>query len=110
YMSQGASGQPNRTIRIDANGNYDNFVTPPNSLYQEVWDMAFHCATNDIVTFGGGHSSDNCAAIINTVNAQYALYNFHPNNTAFVHDVGSGIIDDNGNTFIYYACSGNTAL
>lgn len=107
YVGQGANFP--RVIRIDALGAYDNYVTPVDNLFQELWEMNFSCLTGDILIVGGGHTSNLSAATINTVAPLLNLSSFNPTNTAFVHDISAFTQDDFGNSFAYYACS-NGAL
>ncbi|MDI1355916.1 MAG: hypothetical protein PSX36_13425 [bacterium] len=103
YIGPG-QGNP-RIIRLTQNGVYDNFITPTTTLYQELWEMGFHCMSGEIFVLGGGHTSNLSAATINTVSATLNLSTFQPLNTAFVHDISAQCIDDAGNIFVYYACS-----
>ncbi len=103
YVGQGANNP--QIIRLTANGNYDNYITPVNTLYQELWDMGFHCTSGEIYVLGGGHTSNTSAATINTLTPSLILSTFQPLNTSFVHDISTHTIDDFGNIFVYYACS-----
>jgi gliding motility-associated-like protein len=107
YVGQGANFP--RVVRLDVLGNYDNYITPTNNLFQELWEMGFGCFSGDILIVGGGHTSNQSAATINTFTPALILSSFNPTNTAFVHDISAFCQDDLGNTFAYYACS-NTAL
>ncbi len=103
YIGQG--GAFPRVARLDALGNYDNYLTPTNNLFQELWEMGFGCFSGDILIVGGGHTSNQSAATINTITPALILSSFNPTNTAFVHDISAFCQDDLGNTFAYYACS-----
>lgn len=59
YTGQAVMSSGTRIIRIDANGNYDNFITPAFPLWREVWDMAYHCTTGNIYGMGGSTGSVN---------------------------------------------------
>ncbi len=107
YVGQGANFP--RVIRLTAAGAYDNYVTPVDNLFQELWEMNFSCLTGDILIVGGGHTSNLSAATIGTVAPLLVLSSFNPANTAFVHDISAFCQDDFGNSFAYYACS-NGAL
>ena len=103
YVGQGANFPT--VIRLTSAGAYDNYVTPINNLFQELWEMNFSCLTGDILIVGGGHTSNLSAATINTVAPVLTLSSFNPSNTAFVHDISAFCQDDFGNSFAYYACS-----
>lgn len=112
YIGQGVNNTTtgSRIVRLDANGVYDNFITSPNQYNQEVWDMGFHCSTGDIFVLGGGHTSNTSTGIINGTSQNIVLSTFQPTNTAFVHDIISHAIDDNGNMFVYYCSTTNLPL
>jgi len=105
FIGQGFNNNGVQVIRIDANGNFDNFVNTANTQYKEVWDMGFHCITGDVFILGGGTSSNISAATINTVNSSLVLSTFQPTNNGAGQDVVSHAIDDQGNIFINYAGS-----
>lgn len=109
-VGQGQSPSGSTIIRLDANGNYDNFVTTANSQYQEIWDMGFTCLTGDVFTLGGGHLSNSSAATINTVNFTANLTTFQPQNTGGHQDIASHAIDDQGVVFVAYSTNGNSPL
>lgn len=103
YIGQGYVGNGNRVIRLDAAGNYDNFVNGPTQQFQEVWDMGFHCATNNVFVLGGGTSSNISGATLDATTAAITLSTFQPTNTSIAQDVVSNAIDDQGKIFILYA-------
>ena len=111
YIGQGVNNGTTGSliVRIDNQGAYDNFVTQGNSNNQEVWDLGFHCTSAEVFVMGGGHTSNNSAATINTLTGILSLSCFNPLNTAFVHDIGCHTIDEAGNIFVYYVGS-NTGL
>ena len=103
YIGQGYVGSGNLVIRLDASGNYDNFINAANNQFQEVWDIGFHCVTADVFVLGGGVSSNISAVTINPTTAVIALSTFQPTNNAIAQDVVSHAIDDAGNIFVNYA-------
>ncbi|MDI1355918.1 MAG: gliding motility-associated C-terminal domain-containing protein [bacterium] len=107
YVGQGVnqSISGSRVIRLNAAGVYDNFMSSPSPLNQEIWDMGFHCQGGNIFILGGGHTSNNSSATINTLTANMTLSSFQPTNTGYVHDITSHALDDAGNIFVYYSCS-----
>jgi hypothetical protein len=58
-----------KIIRLDVNGNYDNFITPASFGWDEIWEMGFNPCTGTVYAFGGGTSQNKHAAIVNEVNA-----------------------------------------
>lgn len=107
YIGQGTNYPT--VVRLNSAGNYDNFVTPINQQFQELWEMNFSCLTGDILIVGGGHTSNLSAATIATTTPVLVLSSFNPSNIGFVHDISAFTQDDFGNSFAYYACS-NTGL
>ncbi len=103
YIGQGYAGSGNLVIRLDALGNYDNFMNTANGQFQEVWDMGFHCTTGEVFVLGGGVSSNISAVTINPTTAVINLTTFQPTNTGIAQDVVSHAVDDAGNIFVNYA-------
>lgn len=108
YIGQGYVGTGNEVIRLDASGNYDNFMNTANNQFEEVWDMGFHCITGEVFVLGGGTSSNISAVTINPTTAVINLTTFQPLNTNIAQDVVSHAIDNNGNIFVNYAGSNLT--
>lgn len=98
-----------KVVRLTLQGNYDNFVTAPNNLFQELWEMSFHCSSGNILLLGGGHTSNLSSAQINPNTASVTLSTFNPTNTGFVHDMSAFTQDAVGTSFAYFATS-NTLL
>jgi gliding motility-associated-like protein len=103
YIGQGFVFNGNRVIRLDAAGNYDNFINTANGNFQEVWEMGFHCVTGEVFVLGGGTSANISAVTINPTTAVINLTTFQPSNNSIAQDVVSHAIDDAGNIFIIYA-------
>ena len=97
-------GLPN-VIRLDASGNYDNFIGPTTGNILEVWNMEINC-NGDLIIYGGGATS---GEIINTNTGVISLLTgFNPTVVNCCQDILSNAIDDAGNIFVYY--SGHVAL
>ncbi|HQQ94596.1 MAG TPA: gliding motility-associated C-terminal domain-containing protein [Bacteroidia bacterium] len=103
FAGQGVVGSGAQVVRINALGNYDNFISVPNGSYREIWEMGFHCLTGDVFIFGGSTAGNLSAATINSVNATLNLSTFQPTNAACCQDVASYAIDDQGKIFVIYA-------
>jgi hypothetical protein len=102
HIGQGYVSAGTRVIRLDAAGNYDNFINTANNQFQEVWDMCFDFTTGDMLILGGGLSSNFSCMKINPTNASVSLFAFQTGWSAG-HDVVSHAIDDAGNLFVIYA-------
>ncbi|MFO0358056.1 MAG: T9SS type B sorting domain-containing protein [Sphingobacteriaceae bacterium] len=104
YTGQGfASGT--RVIRLDVNGNYDNFISTNVTTWMECWDMAYHCSTGNIYGLGGSTSSKQSAGIINQTSGAVTPVAFMQHGT-FAHDIVSHAIDNNGEVYWIYASLG----
>ncbi|PBQ34740.1 hypothetical protein CNR22_24175 [Sphingobacteriaceae bacterium] len=106
YIGQAYSSSGNEVIRIDAAGNYDNFVNTANNQFEEVWDMGFHCVTGEVFVLGGGTTSNISAVTINPTTAVINLTTFQPSNPNAGQDIVSHAIDNSGKIFIVYAGGG----
>jgi gliding motility-associated-like protein len=103
YIGQGFSTNGNEIVRIDALGNYDNFVNAQVLTFREVWDMGFHCTTAEMFVLGGGTNSNISAVTMNSLTAALTLSTFQPTYSAAGQDVVSHTIDDSGNIWVIYA-------
>jgi gliding motility-associated-like protein len=103
YTGQGFDNNGSQVVRLDAAGNYDNFISFANINFREIWDMGFSCATNEFVTFAGSTSAPVSAVTINTVTGVVSTTNFLPPANNVNQDVCSHAIDDAGNIFILFA-------
>ena len=65
YAGQGVQSGGARIIRLDANGVYDNLITPAAASWNEVWDLAYHCSTGNVYGMGGSTTSNQSAGILN---------------------------------------------
>lgn len=98
------NGSPN-LIRLDAQGNYDNFITSNIGSILEVWHIDIAC-NGDLVVFGGGPTS---IEIVNPVTASISLVTtVNPTITGCCQDVLSEVFDNSGDVFVYF--SGMTQL
>lgn len=91
-------GVPN-IVRLDNNGNYDNFIGAAVGNIQEVWNLEINC-NGDIIIYGGANFS---GEIMNSVTgAINLLTGFSPSVVGCCQDIVSNAIDDAGNIFVYY--------
>ncbi len=105
YAGQGVQSGGARIIRLDANGVYDNLITPAAASWNEVWDLAYHCSTGNVYGMGGSTTSNQSAGILNQSTGNLVPTNFiGPFNTSNVgNDVVNYAIDDAGEFFWIYA-------
>jgi hypothetical protein len=101
YAGSGLEFSGSRIVRLDALGNYDNFVSTPYSYYRETWDMQVDCSSGRLYTFGGGTTGSVTAGIIDQTTGTVNLANF-TGTLAYGQDVESSTIDNNGNIFLYF--------
>ncbi len=110
YVAQGINTTNNQVIRLDASGNYDNFITVVNTQFTEVWDMGFRCSTNEVIAFGGCVPSNVSAGIIDQTTGTLSMANFNPTVATGSQDIVSHAIDDAGNFFVNYASIASPVL
>ncbi|MEI6019940.1 MAG: T9SS type B sorting domain-containing protein [Bacteroidota bacterium] len=108
FVGQGFFTGGAKVVRLDANGNYDSFVSTANTSYNEIWEMGFHCITGNVFILGGGTSSNICAATISSVTSNLTLSAFNQTATSCCQDIVSHAIDDQGNIFTYFVSAGGT--
>jgi gliding motility-associated-like protein len=103
YVSRN-NGSPN-LIRLDASGNYDNFISFGSTAVGEVWAMDLIC-NGDLLVFGGANTS---GEIVSTATGSITLVTtFSPGITGCCQDVVSYAIDPVGDMFVYFL--GHTQL
>ena len=110
YIGQGVNTVNNQIVRLNAAGNYDNFITAPNIQLQEVWDMGFRCPTNEVMVFGGCVPTAFSGATIDQITGAMTFSNFQPTMTTGNQDVVSYAIDNVGSIFVIYASFVSTGL
>lgn len=91
-----------KIVRIDANGNYDNFITAATFFWGELWEFAFNPCTQVVYAFGGGTSFNRHAAIVDEVTATSIPVNLS-GYTQTNQDVICCTIDDNGDLFLAFS-------
>jgi hypothetical protein len=105
YIGQGFNGGLGggcQLVRLDATGNYDNFMTLQSPNFEEIWDMGFSCINNEVFGLGGGTTYSISAVTINPTTAAIGITNFQPSISNAFQDVASHAIDDAGNIFVIY--------
>jgi gliding motility-associated-like protein len=111
YIGQGWVSSGTRTIRLDQNGNYDNFITPAGLPLRESWDFGFNCSTGELISLGGHDGGTNSSGgVINQINGNLVPTSFYPSNPGSGHDIVSGVVDDSGILYIVYASVQSPAL
>jgi gliding motility-associated-like protein len=103
YVSR-SNTQPH-IIRLDATGNYDNFISNGSISIGETWHTDIEC-TGDLIVYGGINQS---GEIVSTATGSITLVTtFNPTITGCCQDVVSPAIDATGNAFVYFL--GHTSL
>jgi gliding motility-associated-like protein len=102
YLGQGLVATGARIIRLNASGNYDNFITNANPTWTEVWDLAYHCSTDNVLGLGGTTASKKSGGVINQVTGSITPVAFLNTGTQG-HDIVNYAIDNNGEIFWLYA-------
>lgn len=90
-----------KIVRIDANGNYDNFITASSPFWDELWELAFNPCTQVVYAFGGGTSFNRHAGIVDEVTATSVPVNLS-GYTQTNQDILCCTIDDSGDLFLAF--------
>lgn len=103
YFGPGADVRPPgpRIIRLDQNGNYDNFISNSRGDAPELWDLNLHCPTRTLFASGGmpfgAINLFTVDPIVDTLKAsKYLITN---DSLLFGQDIIRSVIDVNGNYF-----------
>ncbi len=102
YCSQGTNFGGTQVIRLDANGNYDNFVSVANTSFQEIWEMKFNCSTGQLIGMGGGINSNLNFGIIDTTSGFVTTLNVTTLGLSN-QDIANAVIDNNGYPYLVFA-------
>ncbi len=108
YTGQGFN-YGTRIVRLDTAGLYDNFISPSNQGWQEVWDMGYDCNSGKIFGMGGSTTSTASAGILNTSTGAIAPQCF-TNLLDYGQDLVSHAIDSNGSVYFLYSTSFSNGL
>ncbi len=99
YVGKAFDQYGTSTIRINANGVYDNFVSSIDPSFLETWDFAYNCATGTILALGGGVLSNLNMGVINPTSGTTTTSNFTGIPGLIAQDVISSTYDKNGNLY-----------
>ena len=102
YTSQAFNFGGSQVVRLDANGNYDNFVSVANSSLLEIWEMKFNCSTGELIGMGGSTNSNLNFGIIDTTIGSVTTSNV-TGLTGYQEDIANAVIDNNGNPYLIFA-------
>lgn len=102
YVTQAFEVNGSRIVRLDAAGNYDNFVSQPNPFFLEAWDMAFDCNTGEVFAAGGGTNSNINFGVVNTVTGLVNGTNI-TGLSGFYQDIVNVANDFSGNIYTIFA-------
>jgi len=107
YLGQGWSTTGGvRIIRIDVNGVYDNFITPADNSWVEVFEMGFHCGSGNVYGMGGSTNSKKSGGLVDQITANLVTVSFNSvSPSPSSHDIACSAIDDQGSIFIHYQSS-----
>ena len=105
YTGQGYYDVGTTTVRVNASGAYDNFISTQNSNVQETWCYAYNCATNAVIGMGGGTTSNLNMGVINTTTGATT-----PSNVTGLggtsQDIACGTYDSAGSLYVILANGG----
>ncbi|HNP55060.1 MAG TPA: hypothetical protein PKK69_10580, partial [Ferruginibacter sp.] len=110
YLGQGfAPGAGWQVIRLNADGVYDNYITPGNTSFQENWKMIWSCnnGTPQIIAAGGGTNSNNNLGIFAPPGTAVSASNLtgitNVGTNGWAQDVADIVLDQsNGDIYTIY--------
>jgi gliding motility-associated-like protein len=106
YMGQGFNyAIGNQIIRLTSAGVYDNFISVANINFQETWSIVSNCETGDILSLGGGTSSNLNMGVINPTSGIVSTSNITNVTGSYFQDIVSGAYDAFGNLYVVIASS-----
>ena len=103
YIGQAVAVNGSVIVRIDPNGNYDNFVSNQDYNFKEVWDMLINCQTGSLIGMGGSWDSPLNLGLINTSSGATTYTNFTGNTTDDYQDIVSHAFSEQGELFVVMA-------
>lgn len=103
YLCQAYSNLGSQVVRLDASGNYDNFISIANNIFEEGWDMAFDCNNGQIYAIGGGTTSNINFGVVNTTTGVVNSSNITGTAAGAGEDVLNVTMDPTGTMFCIIA-------
>lgn len=104
YMSQGFQSAKNgpETIRINANGNYDNYLAYGRADAPEIWDLNFNCNFNKIIASGGGTTEPINLTMLPKTSSTSKPPKFHVTDDSLTtgQDIIRSVLDENNHYFV----------
>lgn len=100
YLGKGVDDDGTQTIRLDQNGNYDNFITAANEQVTETWGFAYNCSQGSLLEMGGGVTSDINMGVINTATGAITSSNITGITNGSHEDIICGTYDSSGNLYV----------
>lgn len=104
YISQGFQSAKNgpETVRINANGNYDNYLAYGRADAPEIWDLNFNCTFNKIIASGGGTSEPINLTMLPKTSSTSKPPKFHVTDDSLTtgQDIIRSVLDENNHYFV----------
>ncbi len=101
YVGQGANLNGAIIVRLNTNGVYDNFISPANANFNEIWEMNLDCTNGNILGMGGGTQGNINMGVITTAGA-FSSANVTGFASAY-QDIASSTITNDGELFVLMA-------
>ena len=102
YVSQGFNINGAQVIRLNAAGNYDNFISVANTSFLEIWELKFNCSTGELIGMGGATVSNSNFGIIDTTTGALTTSNV-TGLSGSSQDIANAVIDNSGNPYLIFA-------
>jgi gliding motility-associated-like protein len=99
-----------QVIRLDSSGAYDNFETPQDPNFVEIWSFLYNCSTGSVLALGGGTSYYLNMGVVNPNTAAISTSNFTTITSSYLQDIVSGAYDAVGNLYVVMASNGTPQI
>lgn len=104
YIGQAYNNSGAQIVRLDPQGNYDNFITVQSTFFEEIWDFVFDCNINQIYALGGGTTSNINFGVVNSVTGTVTSSNITGTTSGAGEDAVNVTTDPAGNVYCIFAC------
>ena len=99
-----------QVVRINSAGAYDNFETPQDPNFVEIWSFLYNCGTGSVLALGGGTSYYLNMGVVNPNTAAITTTNFTTITGSYLQDIVSGTYDALGNLYVVMASNGTPSI
>ena len=99
-----------QVVRLTSAGTYDNFETPQDPNFVEIWSFLYNCGSGSVLALGGGTSYYLNMGVVDPNTAAISTTNFTTINSSYLQDIVSGTYDALGNLYVVMASNGTPQI